>query len=96
MSSTYPPPLVRRTGSGSALRSSDTYFWRVLARRRRRPSLPHIVDQPLRGNDAAGVEEQASQDGPLAEPAQRDPSGLVVHLQRPEDGELHHAPPTTP
>ena len=50
MSSTYPPLLVRRTGSGSALASPQHELLEGLGRRGRgRP--PHIVDQPLRGNN---------------------------------------------
>ncbi len=91
-----PAPARAQDGVRERLAQLRHVLLERLGGRGRGPSLPHVVDQPLRGNDPAGVEEQASQDGPLAEPAQWDPSGLVVHLQRPEDGELHHAPPSTP
>ena len=57
-------------------------------RRRRRRFAPELVDEPVRGDHAVGVDQKQSEQGAL--PRARDRDGLAVrkHLERPEQAEL--------
>ena len=66
----------------------DVVLERSLGSGRRRVS-PDAVDQPVRGNDPVGVEQQKRQRSPAPHATEREDALTIEHLQRPQDAEIH-------
>jgi hypothetical protein len=51
--------------------------------------VPEIIDQPIAGDDLAGVEHEERKEGALLPTSQAERSTALDDLERAEDAELH-------
>ena len=64
--------------------------------RRRRVVAPESVDEPIPRDDAIALEQEQGEERTLLDPAEREQTSFLRHLQRPENSELdHQLPPWT-
>jgi hypothetical protein len=54
---------------------------------------PELFDEPVRGDDLAGIEQQQSQEGPPLSPRELERAPLHEDLERPQDAELDFLQP---
>jgi len=64
-----------------------------LRRRRRRPAVPELVDQPLARQQLVRVQQHEDQERLLLAPVQRDRPVLPDDLERAQDAKFHRRPP---
>ena len=64
----------------------------ALPRRLRRLSRPDLLDEPVRRDCPATIEQKEREEGSLLRTAERNHLAVVFDLERPEQAELHRAP----
>ena len=84
--------LTSGPGRFQALAEGGHQTLECRGRRRRRAPAPQLVDEPVRRDDLAGVQNQERQERSPAPTRQGHRSTVVEDLQRPQDPELHPIP----
>ena len=54
---------------------------------------PQLIDDPVRGDDTVGVDEEEGENSQLAAGGDREPPAVLEDLDRAQDAELHRHPP---